>query len=371
MSTTRTAFFAYRDSPLRREALRLPPGAGERYSLYGLDEVAQGGFRVRHSLEPDLAPGAGARATGSALGRGVRLAGGYSGDFASILACRGELNRSDVIFSTVDTVGIPLVLLARAGLVRTPIVYAAIGLPERLAQLRTGFARRRFLDAYRRLSAIVAYGWGEVEELRAWVGPGGPPVELVPFGVDTEYFRPDDTVEPVADVVSVGADPRRDFVLLAEVARRHPELSFRVVASAENARLLGDLPANVSLEVDAPFARVRDCLVGARVVALPVRENSYSGATTTLLQAMACGKPVVVSRTAAIVQGYHLEDGVNCRLVSPGDVEALEHGVVDALDAPELGARAREAVERHHAWRHYTDSIRDLLAAAAGTTVPA
>ncbi len=56
----------------------------------------------------------------------------------------------------------------------------------------------------------------------------------------------------------------------------------------------------------------------ARVVALPVRDNSYSGATTVLLQAMAMAKPVVVSRTAAIADGYDLEDGVNCRLVEPG-----------------------------------------------------
>lgn len=364
-------FALYRESALRREALRLQPGAGERYSLYGLDELALGGFEVRHNLEPGLEPGAAARVAASALDRAVRLAGGYSGDFASVLACRGELNRSDVVFSTVDTVGIPLTLLARAGMVRPPIVYAAIGLPERLARLRTRFARRRFLDAYRRLSTIVAYGWGEAEELRTWIGEGGPRVELVPFGVDTDYFRPDGSVEPVDDVVSVGADPRRDFALLAELARRLPERAFRIVASADNVQALGALPSNVSLEVDVPFARVRDCLLSARVVALPVRENTYSGATTTLLQAMACGKPVVVTRTGALAGGYHLEDGVNCRLVAPGDLAALEHAVSDAMDAPALGERARETVERHHTWRHYTDAVSRLLASAARTTVRA
>ena len=54
----RAAFFLYRDSPLRRAALSLPPGAGERYSLYGLDEVAAGGFDVAHNLEPGSEPGA-------------------------------------------------------------------------------------------------------------------------------------------------------------------------------------------------------------------------------------------------------------------------------------------------------------------------
>jgi glycosyltransferase involved in cell wall biosynthesis len=366
------AFVLFRDSPLRREALRAPVGDASRYSLYGLDELARAGFAVQHDLEPRFEPGSRARVVARALDRAVRLGGEYSGDFARVLASLAELNRSDVVFSTVDTVGIPLALLGRLGRVKPPVVYAAIGLPERLAQLRGLAARRLFVDAFRRLHAVVAYGWGEVEELRAWLGPGAPRVEFVPFGVDTEYFRPvaDPALED--DVVSVGADPRRDFALLLELARRLPDRSFRIVASADNAHGLDVRPANVRLEVDVPFERVRECLVRARVVALPVRENSYSGATTTLLQAMACAKPVVVSRTSAIARGYHLEDGVNCRLVPTGDLEALEQAVVSALDdgslAAGLGLRARETVERHLTWPGYASEIRRLLADAADRT---
>ena len=211
-------------------------------------------------------------------------------------------------------------------------MYAAIGLPERLAQLRGAAAKRVFRDAFRRLHTIVAYGWGEVEDLRRWLGEDGPRVEFVAFGVDVEHFHPDPAAPVADDVVSVGADPRRDFALLVALAHRLPERSFRIVASADNVRGLGVLPENVRLETDVPFARVRECLLGARVVVLPVRENSYSGATTTLLQAMACGKPVVVTRTAAIARGYHLEDDVNCRLVPPGELARLEHAVTGALD---------------------------------------
>ena len=369
------AFFLYRDSPLRREALHRPPGAGERYCLYGLDEIAASGVRVRHNLEPAFAPGALTRTTARVLDRAVRLGGGYSGDFARVLACRRELNRADVVFSTVDTVGIPLALLGRLGLVRPPVVYAAIGLPERLSQLRTAFARRLFRDAYGRLHTVVAYGWGEVEDLRRWLGDTGPRVEFVPFGVDTNVFRPDPGISIQEDVVSVGADPRRDFPLLVDLARRLPQRSFRIVASADNARLLGERPANVALEVDVPFHRVSERLLGARAVVLPVGQNSYSGATTTLLQAMACGKPVVVTRTAAIERGYHLEDGSNCRLVPPGDLAALEAAVVGVLEddlvAGSLGVRARETVEQHLTWERYTDTVRGLLLAAARNTVPA
>ena len=363
-----TAFFLYADSQLRREALGVPAGSGERYRLFGLDELAASGFDVGHSLEPELLPGPGARAGAALANRAVRLLGGYSGDFATVLACRARLRAADVVFSTVDTVGIPLALLARAGAVSTPVVYAAIGLPERLEQLRTGAARHIYLSAYRRLHAIVAYGWGEVDALRAWLGEGGPEVVFVPFGVDTGYFTPDPGRLLEADIVSIGTDPRRDFPLLVRLAERLSDRVFRLVTSAEHARALGALPPNVTVETDVPFPVVRDRLAGARVVALPVHDNTYSGATTVLLQAMATGKPVVVSRTAAIARGYHLEDELNCRFVPPGDLAAFEHAVLGLLGDDEraagLGAHARETVEHHLTWERYAGTVRDLLLAA-------
>ena len=76
---------------------------------------------------------------------------------------------------------------------------------------------------------------------------------------------------------------------------------------------------------------MRDRLGRARVVALPVRDNSYSGATTVLLQAMALGKPVVVTRTAAIATGYGLVDGENVRFAAPGDTATFATAVADLL----------------------------------------
>jgi len=368
-------FVLYRRSKFRRDALLEPVGAGARYSLYGLDELAAAGFPVAHNLEPGREAGAASRAAGAVLDRIVRGSGGYSGDFATVLACRRPLNDADVVFSTVDTVGIPLTLLAGRGLIRTPIVYAAIGFPERLAQLRSARGHRTFVDAYRRLHTIVAYGAGEVDALRDWLGEGSPSVVFVPFGVDPTYFAPQPDAIVDTDVVSIGADPRRDHALFLALAHARPEWSYRLVLASDVARSLGPVPQNVAIEVDVPFDRVREQLASARAVVLPVRDNSYSGATTVLLQAMATARPVVVSRTAAIVTGYHLEDGVNCRLVPPGSLEALEEAVSAVLSdddrAASLGLRARETVERHLAWSRYNESISALLQAAARPGVPA
>ena len=359
-----SVFFAFRDSPQRRSALRTAAGSAERYSLFGLDEVAARGVWVSHNLERAGRKAWWARLADAAINRVLYASGGYGGDFASVLGSLRRANAADVIFSTVDTVGIPLILLKRVGVVRRPLVYVSIGLPERLVQLRNRPMRRLYRSALRGASAVVAYSEHEAAALRDWLGPGAPEVVFVPFGVDVDAFRPVEAAEDF-DVLSVGVDPRRDFELLLAIAERNPELTFRIVAGADRARSLGRLPDNVTLETDIPLEQVRLRLAASRCVALPVRDNSYSGATTTLLQAMAMGKPVIVSRTVAIADGYELEDRDNCRLVEPGDEQAFERAVLETLTgaaaARALGSRARQTVERSFSWERFTGALWEVL----------
>jgi glycosyltransferase involved in cell wall biosynthesis len=365
-----SVFFTYRDSSQRRSALVSGPGSAERYVLFGLDELSARGLVVRHSLERERPP-AWARAAGGAVKWALERAGGYGGDFATVLASLRRANRADVVFSTVDTVGIPLMLLKRWGLLRRPLVYVAVGLPERLDQLRLGRMRRLYAAALGSCASVVTYSEHEADALREWLErqEASAVVEFIPFGVDVERFRPDDE-PPVEDVVSIGADPHRDFVLLLRVAARLPETSFRIVTTREHLRELPAAPDNVVLETDVPFGEMHRRLSAARVVALPVRENSYSGATTVLLQAMASAKPVIVTRTQAIADGYGLVDGENCRLVPPGDTDAFERAVREVLrDEPRaraLAASARATVEQDLSWERYVDRIGAVLLDAAG-----
>ena len=146
-----------------------------------------------------------------------------------------------------------------------------------------------------------------------------------------------------------------------------PETSFLVVTTADRARSLAGRPSNVAVETDLPFDEMRRRLERARVVALPVRENSYSGATTVLLQAMALAKPVVVTRTAAIATGYGLEDGNNVRLVPPGDAASSGGGSRSARRRARAGARhpGPGDVESGFSWDRYAERLDSFVRAAA------
>src|SRR5262245_61269024 len=302
--TVGSLFVSFRDSPQRRRALRAEAGSAERYALFGLDQLRDRGWSARHNLERENPP-AWARTFGAAVKGALERAGGYGGDFATVLASLREANRADVVLSTVDTVGIPLMLARRRGLLRRPLVYVAIGLPERLARLGSTSMRRLYATSLASAAVVVTYSEHEAAELERFLADHDRArrVEFVPFGVDASAFAPSARPEDL-DVVSVGADPHRDFELLLRVAESMPAVSFEVVVAEDRVRTLGRVPANVRVESDLAFDQMRDRLERARVVALPVLENSYSGATTVLLQAMALAKPVVVTRTAAIATGY-------------------------------------------------------------------
>ena len=360
-----TVFYAYRDSPQRRRALAAPLGAPERYLLFGLAELVARGWTAHHDLER-AGPPPWARAAGRVFKSGLERAGGYGGDFATVLASLRQANRADVVLSTVDTVGIPLLLLARAGRVRPPLVYVAIGLPERLDRLGSERMRRLYARSLAGTAAVLAYSEHEAETLRAFMAGHGEStrIEFVPFGVDERAFVPS-VGQPAVDVVMVGADPHRDVDLFVGLAGELPNRSFRLVTTAERARALASRPANLEVETDIPLVEMKRRLEESRVVALPVLDNSYSGATTVLLQAMALGKPVVVTRTKAVATGYELVDGENCRLVEPGDATSFGRTVAavlrDEWHARSLGSRARQTIEASLTWGRYVDRIEAVL----------
>ena len=368
-ASTASVFCFFANSVERQRAVTdACAGRPERYLLFGMDEFGRYRLRTEHNIS-SAGRSRPLRYAAAGINRLTRFAGGYGGDFGGVWPWRRRANAADVILSTVDTVGIPLVLLRHFGFIRRPMVYVSIGLPERLAQLRNEAVRRLYARAFRRVERIVCYGFEEAQRLEAWLGADSSSVQFIPFGVDTELFRPDASARLSTDVLSVGRDTQRDFMPVVEFARRHPDRSVRVVTTADHARRLGDTPENLDVVMDISLAQVRDLMAAARVVALPVRPNTYSGATATLVQAMAMGKPVVVSAVGAIAGGYHLRDGVNCVMIPPNTSGGFDQAIARLLSDPRLaasmGEAARRSVVEHHRWECYVEAMARAVLGAA------
>jgi len=70
----------------------------------------------------------------------------------------------------------------------------------------------------------------------------------------------------------------------------------------------------------------------------------WEGWAMSLLEAMACGKPVVATRIGGVPEV--VEDGVSGLLVKPGDVEALVQALLRLLRDPSLRQRMGQAGRR-------------------------
>ncbi|MCH8526422.1 MAG: glycosyltransferase family 4 protein [Kiritimatiellae bacterium] len=339
----------FRDTEARQEALV----SGRRVGgdlFAGLYDLEERGWETDINLRKT--PGTVPHHAGAWISSYLHRHGGYGGDFASCLATFRRANSADVVWSHADTLGIPLSLFKACGLLRPPLVYTSIGLVERFRAMPESRWKRRQLRALGRCAAFVGYGWEETEVLKQWFPEC--PVHFLPYGVDTERWKPLDRPKTV-DVLSLGMDWQRDFGCLLPFARAHPDKRVKIITSRHLQSALGAVPENVELCDPVPLTRIPEEMASARVVALPVKENTYSGATTTLLQAMAMGLPVVVSEVGAIRNGYHFREKESCALVPPGApalfAEALSRLLEDERLRGAIGAQARKHTAEDLNWR--------------------
>ena len=100
---------------------------------------------------------------------------------------------------------------------------------------------------------------------------------------------------------------------------------------------------------------------------LPLQVEGFG---LSLVEASACGVPVVACRSGGIPDA--VQDGVTGLLVEPGNVEAATQAVRQVLSdedlARKLGAGGRQEVERRLNWDRV---VGDLRAIEAGITLPA
>jgi glycosyltransferase involved in cell wall biosynthesis len=176
--------------------------------------------------------------------------------------------------------------------------------------------------------------------------------------VDTEFFTPSSS-ETGGYVLMVGSDASRDLGTLKEA------LFDRGIPLVLRTGLpVPDCPATVTLvRENLADTGLRDLYRKAEIVVLPLVDTLYPGGITTLLEAFACGKAVVVS-DARGVRDY-LSDGVNCLVVPCGDAIALREAVERLVADPEmrerLGQGARAYAEQELSQQRHAERLASAL----------
>jgi glycosyltransferase involved in cell wall biosynthesis len=151
----------------------------------------------------------------------------------------------------------------------------------------------------------------------------------------------------------VGNDGRRDYATLVAAAAGLGAPVKIVTARA----LPQPLPANVEHlcgSWHAPAvtdAELRELYRRALAVVVPLEDAIQPSGQSVALQAMACGRPVVLTRTRGLWTGAEFLDGRDLLLVETGSPEALRQAIRRLLDdarfREQIGRAAREAAQAH------------------------
>ena len=220
-----------------------------------------------------------------------------------------------------------------------------------------------------------------------WVGAGLPSgaIDVVPNGIDPEWYRPPTTAERAAARLGLGVTDDRPVVLC--YGRLSVDKGLPTLLDAWSARAQPQQPALLVLAGDAdpdvdrllapaaqPSVRhvprrddVRDLLHAADLVVLPATWSEPFG--RVVIEAMAAGVPVIASRVGGIPE--ILTGRFAGQLVPRSDPRALGAAIERLLDwrrtEPDLGPAGREHVQRFFSLSATVDVVEATLARVART----
>ena len=203
----------------------------------------------------------------------------------------------------------------------------------------------------RHLDALIALDPNNASFLSSW----HPSVHTLALGIDEAYWSP--AGPRSADRVLFVGNHLRDFdVLTGVIERMGPRgVPFDIVVPAPRADQLRDLP-NATIHTGISDEALRALYRRARVFFLPLKGGSANNA---VLQALACGAPVVASDLPGLRSYVRAPAGVFAPLHNvERHVEAIQHLLHDDAQARAASEAAREqgvamgwtyVAERHRA----------------------
>lgn len=266
-----------------------------------------------------------------------------------------RLDAYDVVFSDGEPVGIPLALGMRALRVRKP--HLMIG--HRL----TSKHKRAFftaLKSHRTITRILVHSTRQLYDTPRVLGIPAGKVAFQHYYADGAFWKPDGQEEENL-VVSAGRE-HRDYDTLAQACSQLQANVFIGAGSVHTPKAHQHEPVRWPSSVRVGFAgylTLRELYAKAALVAIPLVDNDFQAGVTTLLEAMAMGKAVVVSETSG--QRDVVEDGVTGLTVPPGNVERLRDAIEFLLDHPQerkrLGRNAKDAFDARFTLHRYAASL--------------
>lgn len=239
----------------------------------------------------------------------------YVGIIDALWLLLPKLLHFDIVVATTPGIAFALCIWKTLGFFSRPIVAIQCGiLNYPLNPLRIELTRYLM----RQMSSQL-FGVGELEQICRAYRIGRERMEVNCFGVDTHFWSSNGKSVSNGSILAIGNDSMRDFTTLLQAAK---QIENRVTIVTKRPMEV-EVPPNVQVIRSAWNSQelednaILDLFRGAMAVAVPLRESFQPSGQSVTLQGMACGKPVILTRTSGIWEKNHMRHRRNVLLVEP------------------------------------------------------
>lgn len=273
-----------------------------------------------------------------------------------------QVSSGDVIFCTGEDIGIPVAAVCGESSERPKIVvyFHNIDRPRgRVASKLFGLANR--------IDLFVTNARCQYNFLRNYLGVPENRLYMLPEQTDTKFFTPGATSPDKRrpTIASTGLE-KRDYKVLAE-ATKDLDVDVKISSFSKDAVAVARaFPETMPENMSSRFYEWPDLLQlyrDADLVAVSLLDNKYCAGLTSMMEAMACQRPVIITRTEGLVE-YLAPPGI-VTTVNPGDAAGLREAMVHLLSNPQeaesQAQRGYEMVVNQHSSEPYVDVLAQKL----------
>lgn len=324
------------------------------------------------------------------LGTGVTLA---------VLAWTRR-NRYRIFYCDAENSGLVLALLFKLTRTRRPLFMIGHWItPTKKAALFKN------LQIHTHFTTLFLHSSEQYKKVIEVIGVPSDKVKMLPYQVDTEFWNPQNAnykpVESAEPYICTAGLEFRDYATLVEAITGAP-VKLKIGAASHWSKrkvnvLSGDLPPNVEVK-SYNYDELRNLYAGSCFVVVPLVDVDFQAGITVILEAMAMGKAVVVTRSQG--QGdtvvdrrkttragaalptvgnlgrffgdneFEKEAGQTGFYVTPGDPAELRRAIDYLLANPdraaEMGQRGRRMVEALMQVEQFAERIGQVIEAETG-----
>ncbi len=191
---------------------------------------------------------------------------------------------------------------------------------------------------------------------------------LIPFAVDLEIWKVQESVKK--DILFVGNDGFRDFKLVEEIINSHPKINFSIVSELiKKENLIHDNftiykgswgnPALSDLELSNLYS-------SSKLTIVPLKESLQPSGQSVALQSIACGTPVIITKTQGFWDKVNFQDELNIFFNKNNDLKSWKKDIskiyeMNDFEYDQIVKNGLDLIKNYYDLNDFNKKIENIL----------